>query len=470
MAAGSTPTLALISIQRPLFRGDKEAAFQRSLDELKPLCEAEGVELAVYPRPVDDGATAVKAAAWLDALEPHFALVQMTTFATGEMLEPLADACSRLGVWAIPEDSREGPLPLNSLCGANMYLNILARSRRGGDAQGKWFYGYPSDPLFVGRFRATAAALRGLAALQGAVIGLVGGVAPAFYGLECDLDAVSRRFGCSFEEVQLDEFFELARGLSDADIMPAACHMADDAAQCSLTPEQTSKAARIETALRRLLDDRGWAAMGLRCWPEIPDTLGSMPCAAVGRIMGERAPIACEGDPLGAVCLLALQAISRARPMMMDLSDWDREDDTVLMWHCGNTPKEWADERGDSLTPHFNRPHMGAVRQLVFRPGPATVFRLVDDAAAGMTFTGSFCQPDKPGFDGARGWMGDISMGGAKLDTLAFAHTLLEHGMPHHFPMAPGEWEDACREFAFWSGVRLLGPLPYSDARTPPAD
>ncbi len=458
------PTIALISIQRPIFRGDKEAALKRSIDELQPLCEELGVDLAVYSHGVPDGATAVKAAAWLDALEPSLALVQMTTFATGEMLDPIIDACRRIGIWAIPETWQEGPLPLNSLCGANMYMNVLGRSSYATGEPCKWFYGFPSDPLFAGRFRTTATALRAMAALKGATIGLIGGIAPAFYGLECDLAAVAERFGCTFDEVELDEFFARAREVSEADIVPFASQMADDAAACEATPEQIAKTGRIEATLRSFIDDRGYAALGLRCWPEIPDTLGSMPCAAVGRIMEQLAPIACEGDPLGAVCLLALEAMAGEKPMMMDLSDWDRDDDTVLMWHCGNTPKHWADDRGDTLTPHFNRPEMGTVRQLVFRETPATVFRLVDDGAAAFSFTGRFCKPDKPSFDGARGWMTDFEWGGQKLDSLTFMNTLFEHHLPHHFPMAPGDLSAACQEFAAWCGIEMLGPVPYSDA------
>ena len=459
-----SPTLALLSIQRPLFRGDKEAVFRRSVEELRPLCDDVGLTLHVYAEPLADEATSVRAAAWLGDLQPHFALVQLTTFATGEMLLPLADTGVRLGLWAVEEGARQGPLPLNSLCGLNMYANILGRSARGRGRVCKWFYGFPTDPLFADRFRVTAAALRAIASLRGAKIGQIGGVAPAFYGLEADLDAVAKRFSVSFEHVQLDEFFSRAEAVSEREVEQIASQMLSGSDRCAATHAQVAKTARIEAALRGLIDERGFDATGLRCWPEIPDRLGSMPCAAVGRVMEDLVPVACEGDPLGALAMLALGAMARQRPMMMDLADWDRDDGTVLMWHCGNTPKHWADERGDTLTPHFNRTTIGTVRQLVFRDTTATVLRLVDDGAAAFAFTGRFCKPDKPSFDGARGWMTDFRVRGKPLDSLTLMNTILARQLPHHYPLAPGDLDAAAREFAAWYGIELLEPLEYSAA------
>ena len=460
----STPAIALLSIQRPLFRGDKEAVFRRSVEELRPLCADLGLTLAVYAEPLADAATAVRAAAWLDDLRPDFALAQLTTFATGEMLLPLADAGARLGFWAVEEGTRQGPLPLNSLCGLNMYANILGRSGRVKAQPFKWFYGFPTDPLFAERFRVTAAALRAIACVHGAKIGQIGGVAPAFYGLEANLDAVAKRFGVSFEHIQLDEFYAEAEAIPESEVQRAAGDMASASARCDATAAQIAKTARIEAALRSIIVERGLDATGLRCWPEIPDRLGSMPCAAVGRVMDDLAPVACEGDPLGAIAMLALGAMARQRPMMMDLADWDRDDGTVLMWHCGNTPKHWADERGDTLTPHFNRTTIGTVRQLVFRDTTATVLRLVDDGAAAFAFTGRFCKPDKPSFDGARGWMTDFRVRGKPLDSLTLMNTILARQLPHHYPLAPGDLDAAAREFAAWYGIELLEPLEYSAA------
>ena len=461
------PSVALLSIQRPLFRGDKEGAWRRSIDEIGPLCEGEGLAVHTYGPTIEDGATAVRAAAWLDETKPSLALVQLTTFATGEMLLPLAEADVRLGLWAIEETWREGPLPLNSLCGLNMYLSILGRSPHAVDRPCKWFYGYPSDPFFEGRFRVTAGALRAAARVEGARVGLIGGVAPAFYGLEADLAQVSKRFGAAFEEVSLDEFFQRAESVGEGELDTIAAAMEADATQCLAAPEQLRKSARIEAALRATITERGLDAAALRCWPEIPERLGAMPCASVGRVMGDQAPVACEGDPLGALAMLALEGMSRERPMMMDMSDWDRDDGTVLMWHCGNTPKEWADRRGDTLTPHFNRTDAGTVRQLVFREGPATVLRLLGDGEEALVCAGRFCKPDKPSFAGARGWMTGFRMGAEKLDALTFVNTILERSLPHHFPMAQGDWEAAAREFAAWRRVKLVEPVDYSEGLSP---
>lgn len=45
-----------------------------------------------------------------------FLLIQNSSFSAGEIILPLARMNAHLGLWAVPEPTQEGPLPLNSFC------------------------------------------------------------------------------------------------------------------------------------------------------------------------------------------------------------------------------------------------------------------------------------------------------------------------------------------------------------------
>ena len=51
-----------------------------------------------------------------------------------------------------------------------------------------------------------------------------------------------------------------------------------------------------------------------------------------------------------AVSMLLLKYLSNDITTLMDLSAFDREDDTFLMWHCGPTAKRFCESCGYSLS------------------------------------------------------------------------------------------------------------------------
>lgn len=187
--------LGFVSVIRPAFRGASVTAAKVSLESLTALGRELGFTVvapdlrsevqtaAGAPLPsfaVHDAATAQRAALQLYELDLDFLLVQHTTFATGEVLTPLLQACERVGVWALPESAagtlgegsgaevggRQGPLPLNSLCGLNMTLSYLDSPHVNMRRPVRWYYGAATSEWFQSRLASTLAALRGLKALS----------------------------------------------------------------------------------------------------------------------------------------------------------------------------------------------------------------------------------------------------------------------------------------------------------------
>lgn len=468
--------LGFVSVIRPAFKGDSARAANLSLDHLTALGQEHGF-VVVTPEvatthhaatgaqlpnfAVHDAQTAAHAARQLRAAKVDFLLLQHTTFATGDVMEPLFRAAERVGVWAVPEvpegQPYAGPLPLNSLCGLNMTLSFLDSPRVATGAPVKWFYGAAQSEWFQSRLLVTLAALRGLKALAEARVLQIGGTAPGFYGLEEPLGLA----GAQVDTLPLAAFLERV-GAIDERRAAATAHAQAQGEPHDVTADQLVRSARIELALADLAAEGGHQALAVRCWPELPESCGSMACAAMGNL-SSGVPAACEGDVPGALSMLALQAVSGHSAVLLDLSSLDEVQDQVMFWHCGNAPLEWAAGGNSRLTTHFNRDGVGTVRDMVLAPGPATGFRLVGTDAA-FVMAGTFAGPQRSSFDGVSGWMTDLTWNGAPLSGKEFVTNVLDQRLAHHFAFGRGQLTEALQELCAWLGRRPLGASPVTMA------
>ncbi len=469
-----TLCIGFVSVIRPLFKGDSPGAARRSLERLRALGREQGFEVvtarvsgndahpatgqAIPTFAVSTLETAQEAARQLKAQQLDFLLIQHTTFATGELLEPLLNAAKRVGVWALPESAgaqgASGPLPLNALCGLNMTLSFLSHPRVAKGEPVKWFYGEADSDAFRARLLPTLQALRGLKALEGARILHIGGTAPGFYGIE-ETPVLP---GVIVETHSLGELFERIIAVSEREASARARDWARKEPS-EVTIEQLKRAARIELALNLWAEEGGYHALALRCWPELPERCDSMACAALGSVSNE-VPAACEGDVMGAISMLALQGMSRASAILMDLSDVSERDDALLFWHCGNAPLAWAAFGHSRLTTHFNRDGVGVVRDMVLKPGPATGFRLLSRGRKAVIVSGGFGAGERPSFDGVRGWLGEVRWNGRALSAQAFVASVLDQRLPHHLAFGMGELTEGLQELCGWLGAKVLEARP----------
>ena len=473
---GATLRIGLVPMIRPLFKGDAPTAAEASLAALRELAAHEGFEVhtasidsdtvhaasgrRVPPYAVTDAAEATRAAAELRDAEVDLLVVQHTTFATGELAAPLLQGHPRVAIWALPEEAgrrgRTGPLPLNALCGLNMTLSLARSPAVGREGHIAWFYGTADDAWFRERLRATLAAVRAVRVLDGARILQVGGTAPGFYRLEEMPDGLP---GVAVETRPLDALYEAVRRVDEAEAQRRAAGWRAEPTDAS--DDHLLRAARIDMALASLADDARADALAVRCWPELPDACGAMGCVALGESSGRGVPAACEGDVMGAISMLVLQAVSRSPAILMDISDLDRDDDSLQVWHCGNAPLQWAAEgRPTRLTTHFNRDGVGVVRDMVLRPGPATGYRLLDGGRRAWILSGNLGSPEKDGFDGVRGWVRDLRWNGRAVSARVAVTQMLDLRLPHHLALGSGDLVPALREVGRWLGNVPLDARP----------
>ena len=457
------PKIALAGLIRPVWSGDKEGQLARSLREMEALAREWGFLFHPCPEPVLTWEDGQRLRAELDAAGVDFLLLQTSSFGSGDALMPLVDGRYRLGVWSVPEPAVEGRLPLNSLCGANHLVSVIVQYAQVPHGV-KWFHGQATDPFFQRRFRITVDALRGLKRLQGARIGLVGKHPMGFHNLFFDRRVVEKRFGVRFYDHELADVFARVRKIPPEKARQIAEEMVALASEVRVEPAALEQVGAFEAALLSAAQEGGYDALAVRCWPEWQDEFQRAPCSTLGRLNHLGIPTACEGDLLGALGMLLLNGIVGEPTTIMDMIAFDREDESILLWHCGPTAPALADEQGMRLTLHFNQ-RLPVANDMVFRKDPGTILQIMGDGQHIFLLDGEGMGREKPSYDGSRGWFRNLRMNRQPISVLDLISTVMAHGLKHHYALALRDCTEAVLEAAAWLGLETLQPVPYSDAK-----
>ncbi|MDR1537998.1 MAG: hypothetical protein LBU32_08375 [Clostridiales bacterium] len=459
--------VGMASIIQLNFRGDKEAQFALSREELKEASKALNFELSVYPEMIATAEQAASAAKFFIGSRVDFLLVQNTSLASGLLMAELASAAPAIGLWAVKEQRESGFLPQNSLCGLNLNASIMKGYL--GKTNFKWFFGDFANPLMGRRFALTVAALSAKKALMGAEILHIGGTAPGFIGFYNDERALKKRLGLSVREVEYGDLKKLALSYPEGKVEKLAEEMESKTPPISaLAKEKTIMSARVKLAIEELSGTA--SAIAMSCWPRFRQDFSFTPCAVFGALNESGRIIACEGDILSAASMLALKAAAGFEPILMDMVSFDEKDDSVQLWHCGVGSRTYA-ANGVTLDTHYNPGPFsdekgwllaGPAALMEFAPQKLTCMRFAPDANAILTFSGEIIG-NKPLYHGSAGWLGNLEADKAPLTSTDLIHTIMTEGFPHHYPLVKGHVESAVREMARWLDVRAIEIRPYKE-------
>lgn len=438
--------------------------FNDSVKELKELGRQQGFTVVPIMELLLDGEDAEKARVELDSQKVDIVLCQVSCFASGEIITPLALTNARLGLWAVPESTEDGPLPLNSFCGMNMYSSIIAYHLKNHDIPYKWFFGSVRDQLFRDRFDITVRVLNTIKNLRNSNIALIGGVAPGFKDLDYDARLLESRYGVNTFSLELVEVLDRVDKFSVGQTKAAIDELKGSASCIDVDNGEYERNARLYLAFRQLAEERNLKAMAISCWPELQTRYQVKPCSVLGQLNENNIVAACEGDLPSALSMLMLNLLNDERSILMDLSSFDSTDETVMMWHCGPAAPCWAENIIQHRKISIGREDLvdyGIGNDLVLKAGPVTAMRLTGEGDEVFTFTGEFLKNQKKSFHGSRGWMGNIRMNEEALTALDLINTVMVHGFQHHFPIAIGEVNELVMELCSWLDLKVLPPIRY---------
>ncbi len=468
--------IGLIRASLPSYFPEMHDVWNRAEAALNGLCEQLDASLFVAPDiPMDARETEVA----LDNCQAEgvdFILLLHGGFTMGDVARTIAAAPVRAGFWSVPEPIRTGDVQLNNFVSLNMSMSIARQVRDLKSSPVQWYHGAPENAEFLERLGNTIRALQAAKDLNGARIGVVGGLAMTFYNMEVSTNELRSRLGV---EVANHDMHELTgrMGSVDEGRVNNELELIKVAAEVvGISDEQMTLTTRCALALKDMANDGDYAALAVSDWPALQDDPGMHPGAAFTWLEEkELLPVASEGDVLGALTQLVAKSLTGKVGYLLDMTEPDLDAEQLLMWHGGGGPLYLADDAGAKWINHpmIGRgteagPVFGAISDLVFRDGPVSVFRAARNASAFISMTAKVSGRDPSGFTGCRGWLEDFEIFNESASLEDVVSTVMAHGLEHHFVLVPGDISAPLTEFAAWTGMELLERRPmrnHLDAR-----
>lgn len=440
--------LGILPLGRPTF--DVPFATEK-LDAMLARLDATGHEI-IGPRTLLMDADATRSAiADLHAQSPDRVVILQVTFTDAAMTVEISNALEApLSIWAIPEPRIGGRLRLNSFCGLNLASHALGLS----NTPFSWTYGSPdtadltqllgpaitSHPHTI-RTRSTPEADRIAHRLSGKRIGRIGERPDGFHTCDYDKSALKSLAGIEVEELGLNTLFETARTADPEDARSIA--EGDVGGLDEVNQDELTRSLKLKTALSHIRDAGRFDAFAIRCWPETFTEYGGAICGPVAQMGETRIPCACEADVYGALTQLILQDVTQAPVFLTDLVDMDADDDTSVVWHCGQAPVSMRDaDIPATATIHTNR-KMPLLYEFPLKPGRVTCMRISQSRGTPKMVIAAGEMLKRPmAFTGTSGV---IRFDRPVTETLP---DLIQSGLEHHTAIAYGDHKDALKAVA----------------------
>ena len=466
-------TLALLRASLPSYFPERHGVWDRAEAMLATLCARLGVRLVVLPGVPQNAAETARALDGAAAEGADFVLCLHGGFTMGDVALTLAASPFRAGFWSVPEPVRTGDVQLNNFVSLNMSLSIARGVRDLRARPVQWYHGAPEDEGLQGRLAHTLRALAAAKALQGARIGVIGGLAMTFYNMEVSTGALRARLGVAVAHRDIHDLTGRMAAQPTGRIMAEVTAMVVAAPVRGVSDGQMRLAAACALSLRDMA--AGHAALAVSDWPALQVDPGMHPGAAFSWLeTADAFPVASEGDVLGAVTQIVARSLAGTTGALLDLTEPDFAADRLLVWHGGGGPLHLADGGGAAWINHpmIGRAdpdafRLGAIADFVLAPGPVTLLRVSRDGGALFVMTADVVAQAPSGFDGCRGWLAHMAVAGEAAHVRDVVATIMAHGIEHHFVLIPGDHSAAAMEFAAWTGMALLTLRRFRDHLDP---
>jgi L-fucose isomerase-like protein len=440
--------IAVMPLGRPTF--DVEFASQHFTRMLECL-EATGHEFTGPREILLEPAAARAELANAISRKPDLILVLQLTFTDAAIIAEIAASFpGPMAIWAIPEPRAGGRLRLNSFCGLNLASHSLGLAGR----EFGWLYASPFTggidqavvELVAGGRRPKpvlpepsrpASDPRGkeiASRISRVRIGRIGEHPPGFDTCDYRSERLRALAGVEVTEIPLGRLFDAAHAVDPNLIDGFRRELgAEIDGLDAVDQSQLRKSLALKLALDGFQKTGKFDAYAIRCWPETFTEYGGAVCGPVAMMGEAKVPCACEADVYGALSQLLLQAAVEAPVFLADLVDVDTEDNTIVVWHCGQAPVSMCGNRRPEAQIHSNR-RMPLLMQFPLKPGRVTLARV--SQARGRQFlaiaTGEVLERPMS-FTGTSGVM--------RTDTPAdqFSARLIASGLEHHMALAYGD-------------------------------
>lgn len=288
------------------------------------------------------------------------------TFALGHLVLELNKVIQKpILLWGLEELPYDGgKIRLNSVCGINLNSSNLYKA---GVKNYHVVIGDQIDEDWLD-------ALRIIKAFATKHIGIIGYRAKGFFNLDVDELDLYKELRLLIDHFELNEIYNIDVDTDKVKVRIEQIKKIFDVS--TISEQQLSKVAELTSKFNEFIESNQLDALAIRCWPEFAADFGIAPCATMSILQAEGRILACEGDILGSLSMVAHSAIGAEAPYLADFSQVDFKQDFALLWHCGVAPCNlWDGKCNRSLEPYFAG-GKGVTADFVMKSGQVSFLRI----------------------------------------------------------------------------------------------
>jgi hypothetical protein len=468
-----TLRVGFVGLSLSAYFAEKLQNRERSIQGLQTLADDWGFDLVASAEAIASDEDAVRVARAMKDENLDFLLVQNSSISVGGQFLPFVDVAPRLGLWSLPDPSLNGEVQLHSLVALNEHASILKCYLRDQDIPFKWFYDHVETDMFRERFRITVKALTAAKNIENGRFGWIGGVSPGFHNMLVDPRQLHQRLGVNVGEHEMAELVRRAQGYDNNRVVALEKDIRGAATEVTVSSSEAfNRVTRVYLALKDMADEHGYDAMAVQCWSKIQELYRIVPCMAYSWLGSEDGiAVSCEGDLQGAISMYLLNLLTGASQSstLLDMAALDPKTNYMMMFHCGVTPRHFANDDGIRWVDHVTLGRnaddtaYGVAGDHIFAPQDHTTITYIgDDGSRLLVLGSSIVEHDLGGFDGTRGWFNRFELNKEPVDVWDLVNTLTVRGHEHHFAVGIGDVTNELLEFAAWKRLRLVERVPYA--------
>lgn len=329
-------------------------------------------------------------------------------------------------LWApseLPYDG--GKIRLNSLCGVNLDASNLYKA-------GYKDYTYCSgDSIDMDWVKA----IKAQTALYNAKIALAGYRADGFFNLDVNELALYKKFGCLIDHYELANIYNYP---VTENAVNHYKHKIASSFKVNISNDKLEKTALLCAKLALFMQEGALSALALRCWPEFASDFGIAPCAAMSILQAEGYIISCEGDIDCTITMLAHHAMGEPAPFIADISQANKDDNSVLLWHCGAAPLCHANTNKGCSLEDYHAGGKGVTADFTLKSGAINLARF--DSVNGQYRL--FCT-DAQAIECERMLKGTYAKAILSEELNVLLDKIIYNGIAHHVSLAYGDFNKA---------------------------
>ena len=454
------------------FSGEGIESFKKSQDDLKKLARQNNFDLYIYNEPISDIKNAAIVRMDMEHKGVDFVLIYHPTYISGDIIFELLRTDSYFGLWAPKEPRPAGPLPLASFVCLNQNTSIATHYFKGSRKKYKWFLGDTNDEYFKYRFEITIRALNVIKRLKNSRVAQLGKIAEGFRNMYYDEREIFKTLGVDVvRDVEIEDVFYEAGKIDKTIVNNEVDKVLKQFSSVSFPKEKIIETIKMFMAVKKICEDNNYDAVAFDCAGKPIKLKGIIACLSNSLLNSYGITAGCEGDMLSTISSYILHLISKKPSAVSDLPAFDDKDDSVLLWHCGSAPFEMADSCGVNCKTVYRSDfaagtdfeELGPITDMVYRSSDVTVFRLIGESDYFYYFTGKTLGAKKDSWKGSRGWVKDLKLYRDPVKAKDLINTILDKGIPHHFPFIMDDVARYIEEIAYWLNLKRVEVKEYED-------